>query len=42
LAIAKKIIEGHSGRITVTSTLGQGTTFTLTLPRQQPDAKAAA
>jgi signal transduction histidine kinase len=42
LAIAKKIVDGHGGRITVTSTPGQGTTFTLALPRQQPDVKAAA
>jgi len=42
LAIAKKIIEGHGGRITVSSTEGQGTTFTLVFPRQRPDAKVAA
>jgi two-component system sporulation sensor kinase A len=42
LAIAKKIVEGHGGRIGVTSTLGEGTTFTLALPRQRPEAKAAA
>ncbi|HXG19296.1 MAG TPA: ATP-binding protein, partial [Methylomirabilota bacterium] len=42
LAIAKKIIEGHGGRITVASAPGQGTSFTLTIPRQRPEAKAAA
>jgi signal transduction histidine kinase len=42
LAIAKKIVEGHGGRVTATSTPGQGTTFTVTLPRQRPEAKAAA
>jgi signal transduction histidine kinase len=42
LAIAKKIIDGHGGRIAVSSALGQGTTFTIILPRHQPVAKAAA
>jgi PAS domain S-box-containing protein len=32
LAIAKGIAEAHGGRIEVTSTLGAGTTFTVTLP----------
>ncbi|BCD96367.1 PAS domain S-box protein [Marinagarivorans cellulosilyticus] len=36
LAIVKSIIEKHGGTITVDSTLGAGSTFTLTLP--QPDA----
>jgi signal transduction histidine kinase len=42
LAIAQKIIEGHGGRITVVSAPGHGTTFTIALPRQRPNTKAAA
>lgn len=40
LAIAEKIIEGHGGRIAVSGAPGQGTTFTVVLPRHQPAAKA--
>ncbi len=35
LAITKQLIEAHGGTITVTSTFGQGTTFTIRLPKTQ-------
>jgi PAS domain S-box-containing protein len=35
LAICKRIIEAHGGKITVQSTLGKGTTFIVTLPLEQ-------
>jgi signal transduction histidine kinase len=35
LALTKKFIELHGGKIWLTSTLGQGTTFSFTLPVSQ-------
>jgi len=42
LAISRGIVERHHGRIEVQSELGRGTTFTVTLPCQAPDASLAA
>ncbi len=36
LPLAKKIVEAHSGRIWITSKLGEGTTFHFTLPKEIP------
>jgi signal transduction histidine kinase len=38
LAICRKIVERHGGTIAATSTIGQGTTFNVTLPITQADA----
>jgi len=35
LPICKRIIEAHGGKISVESTLGKGTTFTLIIPIEQ-------
>ena len=35
LALARAIAEGHGGSLTVASTPGEGTTFTLALPLQR-------
>jgi heavy metal sensor kinase len=38
LAIVKEIVEAHNGDITLTSELGKGTTFTIRLPKHQPQS----
>jgi two-component system OmpR family sensor kinase len=37
LAIAKEIVDAHGGRIFVDSELGQGTRFTVELPKSPED-----
>lgn len=39
LAVCKKIVDLHSGTIAVDSLLAQGTKFTVTLPKTQPEKK---
>ena len=39
LSNCRKIIEQHNGRLTAKSTLGKGTTFTVVLPRFQPNTE---
>jgi len=38
LAIAKSLIEGMDGRITLRSKLGEGSLFTITLPLWKPQS----
>jgi signal transduction histidine kinase len=40
LAVTRKIVEDHDGEISVASTRGKGTTFTVRLPKTQPYAAA--
>ncbi|HTP08320.1 MAG TPA: ATP-binding protein, partial [Anaerolineae bacterium] len=40
LSVSYGIIARHHGRIDVESTVGQGTTFTILLPKQQPEIAA--
>ncbi|NOK12868.1 sensor histidine kinase, partial [Corallococcus exercitus] len=36
LYIVKQLVEAHGGTVDVTSTLKEGTTFTVRLPRSRP------
>lgn len=42
LAIVKRIVEAHSGAVTVESTVGQGSTFTFRLPARRVLANSTA
>ena len=42
LSVSYGIVEKHGGRIEVESVLGQGTTFTIRLPVQRPQATVQA
>jgi signal transduction histidine kinase len=40
LAIARKVVEGHGGRVFLTSEAGAGTTVTLTVPETATEIAA--
>jgi len=41
LALVKGLVEGHGGRIEIKSVQGQGSTFTVKLPKGATGGKAA-
>jgi light-regulated signal transduction histidine kinase (bacteriophytochrome) len=41
LAVCRRIVDRHGGSIVTTSTIGHGTTFTVTLPATHADAEYA-
>ena len=42
LSIVKNIVEGHGGRVTVESRVGEGTTFRISLPVDASSVEIAA
>lgn len=40
LATVKAIVQGHGGRVEVSSSLGRGSVFTVFLPKPRKDVKA--
>jgi hypothetical protein len=42
LAICRRIVERHDGQMTAESVPGEGSTFTITLPKQQPPSQPDA
>jgi PAS domain S-box-containing protein len=42
LHIVQEVVTAHGGQVTVESVVGQGTTFTITLPRALPEAPTAS
>ena len=42
LSITKAVVDAHGGTLTITSTLGEGTTFTITLPATPPGLRRTA
>ena len=41
LSLARRIVEGHGGRLEVSSWVGKGTRFTVSLPKERPQGAGA-